>query len=158
MVVLSHIDRIVSEWQTSMIKLQHHSSIFGDTAVQFPKDELNLIEAIFDKASVHPRNIVLARYDKYFAHAHEVLDTHRTLCSAYCRLCLSVYRTRELFCFACVPARTTLPGKLLKNPQRSILSPQRVLRSEHEKEQHTTRRQNLLAFWMVAIQYPTGAL
>ena len=43
-----------------MIELQRHSSIFGDTAVQFPKDDLNLIEAIFYKAGVHPRNIVLA--------------------------------------------------------------------------------------------------
>ena len=42
-------------------ELQRHSSIFGDTAVQFPKDDLNLIEAIFDEASVRPRNIVLAR-------------------------------------------------------------------------------------------------
>ncbi len=45
----------------SMIELQRHSFIFGDTAVQFPKDDLNLIEAIFDKASVRPRSIVLAR-------------------------------------------------------------------------------------------------
>ena len=42
----------------SMIELQRHSSIFGDTAVQFPKDDLNLIEAIFDEASVRPRNII----------------------------------------------------------------------------------------------------
>ena len=40
-----------------MIELQRH---FGDTAVQFPKDYLNLIEAMFDKASVCPRNIMLA--------------------------------------------------------------------------------------------------
>ena len=44
-----------------MIEMQHHLSIFGNTAVQFPKDNLNLIEAIFDEASVRPRNIVLAR-------------------------------------------------------------------------------------------------
>ena len=34
-----------------MIELQRHSSIFGDTAVQFLKDDLNLIDAIFDKAA-----------------------------------------------------------------------------------------------------------
>ena len=61
-----HIDRIASEWLTSTIELQRHSSILGDIAVQFPKDELNLIEAIFDKASVRPRNIILARYEKIF--------------------------------------------------------------------------------------------
>ena len=44
-----------------MIELQRHLSIFGDTAVQFLKDNLNLIEAIFAKASVRPRNIVLER-------------------------------------------------------------------------------------------------
>ena len=71
-----HIDRIASEWQTSTIELQRHSSIFGDIAVQFPKDDLNLIEAIFNKASVRPRNIVLARYEKYFARPHKVLDTY----------------------------------------------------------------------------------
>ena len=43
-----------------MIKLQLHSSIFGDATVQFSKDDLNLIEAIFDKASARPRSIVLA--------------------------------------------------------------------------------------------------
>ena len=80
-----------------MIELQRHSSIFGDTAVQFPKDDLNLIEAIFDEASVRPRNIVLARYEKYFARPHEVLDTYRMICNAYGRLRLSAYRTRELF-------------------------------------------------------------
>ena len=80
-----------------MIELQRHSSIFGDTAVQFLKDDLNLIDAIFDKACVHPRNIVLPRYEKYFARPHEVLDAYRTLCSAYGRLRLSAYRTRELF-------------------------------------------------------------
>ena len=72
-----------------MVELQRHSSIYGDTAVQFPKDDLNLIEAIFDEASVRPRNIVLARYKKYFARPQEVLDTYRTLCSAYGRLRLS---------------------------------------------------------------------
>ena len=46
---------------------------------QFPKDDLNLIEAIFDEASVHPRNIVLTRYEKYFARPNEVLDTYPTL-------------------------------------------------------------------------------
>ena len=81
----------------SMIELQRHSSIFGVTAVQFPKDDLNLIEAIFDEASVRPRNIVLARYEKYFVRPHEVLDTYRTLCRVYGRLRLSAYRTRELF-------------------------------------------------------------
>lgn len=40
-----------------MIELQRH---FGDTAVQFPKDDLNLIEAMFDKAIVRPCNIMLA--------------------------------------------------------------------------------------------------
>ena len=80
-----------------MIELQRHSSIFGDTTVQFPKEDLNLIEAMFDVASVRSRNIVLARYEKYFARPHEVLDTYRTVCSVYCRLRLSVYRTRELF-------------------------------------------------------------
>ena len=50
----------MSEWRTSTIELQRNSSIFGDIAVQFPKDDLNLIEAIFDKASVRLRNIVLA--------------------------------------------------------------------------------------------------
>ena len=44
-----------------MIELQRHSSIFGDTSVQFPKDDLNLIEAIFDEASVCLRNIILER-------------------------------------------------------------------------------------------------
>ena len=67
---LSHIDQIVSEWQTSMIELQHHSSIFGDIAVQFPKDDLNLIGAIFDKVSVRPRDIVLARYQKYYIYIY----------------------------------------------------------------------------------------
>ena len=80
-----------------MIELQRHSSIFGDTAVQFLKDDLNLIDAIFDKACVRPRNIVLARYEKYFARPHEVLDAYRTLCRVYGRLRLSAYRTRELF-------------------------------------------------------------
>ena len=80
-----------------MIELQRHSSIFGDTAVQFLKDDLNLIDAIFDKACVRPRNIVLARYEKYFARPHEVLDAYRTLCRVYCRLHLSAYCTRELF-------------------------------------------------------------
>ena len=63
-----------------MIELQRHSSIFGDTTVQFPKDDLNLIEAIFDKASVRRRNIVLARYEKYSARPHEVFDTYHTVC------------------------------------------------------------------------------
>ena len=63
-----------------MIELQRHSFIFGDSAVQFPKDDLNLIDAIFDKASVRPRNIVLARYEKYFARLHKVFDSyHRYL-------------------------------------------------------------------------------
>ena len=60
-VELSHIDRILNEWQTSMIELQRHSFVFGDTRVQFPKDDLNLIEAIFDKASVRLRNIILTK-------------------------------------------------------------------------------------------------
>ena len=94
---LSHIDQIVSEWQTSMLELQRHSSIFGDTVVQFMKDDLDLIEVIFDKASVRLRNIVLARYEQYFVRLHEVLDTHRTLYSAYGRLFLSAYCTCELF-------------------------------------------------------------
>ena len=53
-----------------MIELQHHSSIFGDATVQFSKEDLNLIESIFNKASVRPRNIVL-------------LETYRTVCSAF---------------------------------------------------------------------------
>ncbi len=80
-------------------ELQRYSSIFGVTVVQFLKDDLNLIEAIFDKASVRPRNIVLVRYEKYFARPHEVFDTYHTLFSAYGRLRRSAYRTREL-CFA----------------------------------------------------------
>ena len=65
--------------------------------VQFQKDDLNLIEVILDKASVCTRNIILTRYKKYVAHPHKVSDTYCTLCSAYCRLRLSAYRTRELF-------------------------------------------------------------
>ena len=61
----------MSESWMSMIELQPHLSIFGDTTVQCLKDDLNLIEAIFDKASVHPRNIVLASYEKYFARLRE---------------------------------------------------------------------------------------
>ena len=72
----------------STIELQHHSSIFGDIAVHFPRNNLNLIVANFDKASVRPRIIALARYEKYFAHPHY---------STYGRLRLSAYRTRELF-------------------------------------------------------------
>ena len=60
-----------------MIELQHHSSIFCNTAVQVPKDDVNLIEVIFDKASVRPRNIVLTRYKRYAARPHKVLDTYR---------------------------------------------------------------------------------
>ena len=86
-----------------MIKLQQHTSIFGNTAVQFPKDDLNLIEAIFDKASVRPRNIVLTRYEKYFARPHEVFDTYRTLCSKYGSLRLSAYRTRAFFALRAFP-------------------------------------------------------
>ena len=55
-----HIDQIVSKLLTSLIKLQRHSSVFGDATIQFPNDDLELIEAIFAKASVRPRNIVLA--------------------------------------------------------------------------------------------------
>ena len=62
-----------------MIELQRHWSIFGDTAVQFLKDDLNLIDAIFDKACVRPRTIVLVKYEKYFTRPHEVLDAYRTL-------------------------------------------------------------------------------
>ena len=80
-----------------MIELQRHSFIFGDTKIQFLKDDLNLIEEIFDKASVRMCNIVLVRYEKYFACPHEVLDTYHTPCSAFGSLRLSVYRMHELF-------------------------------------------------------------
>ena len=55
-----------------MIELKRHASIFCDIAVQFPKDDLNLIEVIFDKASVRPPDIILARYTNYFERLHEV--------------------------------------------------------------------------------------
>ena len=44
----------MSKLQTSMIKLQQHSSIFGDATVQFPKEDLNLIKQFLTKlAFVH---------------------------------------------------------------------------------------------------------
>ena len=66
---------------------------------QFPKDDLNLIEVILDKASIRPHNIVLTRYEKHVACPHEVLDTGTVRYSSYlgCVWHLSAYRTRGLF-------------------------------------------------------------